>query len=326
MVAIAIALAVIASYYLFFASVRPAEKITWGVDFSQMRAESLKLDWRKTYLALLDDLGVKNIKLHTQWDWIEGQKGNFYFADVDWQLQQAKKYNAGVIYVVGMKTGRWPECHIPSWADTISQQEQQEAILEYIKEVVLRYKDDKTIIAWQAENEPMFRFGVCPWYDRDFLKKEVALIKSLDNSRPVVISDSGEQSLWWRAARIGDMVGTTLYRVSWIHISPKLGFYLHFPLSPFTYWARAQFIEWWFHKKTISVEVQAEPWTPDVSYDTLVQEQAKTMNPAQFKKNISYAKHTGFDTFYLWGVEWMYWMKELQHQPEIWNTAKELFQ
>ena len=81
-------------YYLLVAKAPEPKKITWGVTFSQMRAESLGIDWKKTYLAVLNELGVKNIKLHTQWNWIEGDKGYYYFDDVDWQISQAKAAGA----------------------------------------------------------------------------------------------------------------------------------------------------------------------------------------------------------------------------------------
>jgi hypothetical protein len=50
------------------------------------------------------------------------------------------------------------------------------------------------------------------------------------------------------------------------------------------------------------------------------------MNPEMFKEDVEFAKQTGLDKFYFWGVEWWYWMKEKQNQPEIWNEAKNLFQ
>lgn len=311
--------------YVVFAKVPQAQKITWGVDFSQMRAESLGLDWKETYLAILKDLDVKDIKLHTQWNWVEGKRDEYYFEDIDWQIDEAKAHDAKLIYVVGMKTGRWPECHLPDWASGLSKNEQQEEILEYIKKVVLRYKDQKSIVAWQAENEPLFKFGICPWYDKSFLKKEVALIKSLDPIRPVIISDSGEQSLWIEAAQIGDVVGTTMYRNVWVHITDKIGFYFRFPIPPKGYWWKNQLIKNLFGKKVINIELQAESWVRDISIKTPLQEQEKTMNVDKFKENIAYAKKTGFDEFYFWGAEWWYWLKETQGKPEIWNEAKKLF-
>jgi hypothetical protein len=311
----------------FFVGKAPEQKnITWGINFSQMQAEVLKLDWKKTYLAILEDLGAKKIKLITDWDWVEGKRGDFYFNDIDWQISQAESHRAQIVYVIGMKTGRWPECHVPIWANSISKQEQQNELLTYIKEVVTRYKESPAIVAWQAENEPLFNFGQCPWYDKNFLAKEVALIKSLDPSRPVMVSDSGEQSMWLGAGRIGDIVGTTMYRKLWFHVADGFGFYGTFPLPPVFYWRRAQLIKYLFGKSVICVELQAEPWAYKQFYNVSLQEQEKSMDLAQFTSNVSYAKQTGLNEFYFWGAEWWYWLKEKQNKPEIWNEAKQLLQ
>lgn len=311
--------------YFFIGKVPKQKDIKWGVNFSQMQAEALKLDWQKTYLAILDDLGVKNIKLHTQWDWVEGTKDDYFFNDIDWQIDQAKLKNAKIIYVVGMKTGRWPECHIPSWAEGLSKEQQQDEILKYVKEVILRYKDNDTITMWQVENEPLFRFGQCPWQDESFLKKEVELVKSLDPTRKIIVSDSGEQSSWFGVAKIGDIVGITMYRKVWGHITDSFGFYLDSFLPPIHYWRKAQIIKKIFGKDVVCIELQAEPWAHKVFYDVPLEEQEKTMNLEQFKKNIEFAEKTGLKEFYLWGVEWWYWMKEVQNRPEIWSEAQKLF-
>ena len=311
--------------YFFIGKAPEQDTILWGVNFSQMQAEALKLDWKKTYTAMLKDLGARNIKLVTQWDFVEGKKNDYYFNDIDWQIREAEKYDADILYVVGMKTGRWPECHVPGWADGLSKTEQQDGVLQYVKEVVTRYKGSKSIIAWQAENEPLFRFGRCPWYDKEFLKKEVALIKSLDPTRPVVVSDSGEQSLWLGVAGIGDIVGSTMYRKLWFHITDRIGFYVTVPIPPVFYWRKAQMIKYLFNKDVICVELQEEPWAYKTFYDVALKEQEKTMNPAQFKENVAYAKKTGLKEFYFWGAEWWYWLKETQQKPEIWNEAKQIF-
>ena len=307
----------------------PEQKnIVWGVDFSQMQAESLKLDWKKNYLALIDDLGARNIKIHTQWDFVEGKKGEYYFDDIDWQIKEAEKRNVKIIYVVGLKTGRWPECHQPKWVDALTESEQQDEILRYVETIVVRYKNSKAILAWQAENEPLFKFGVCPnWYyqDKDFLKKEVALIKKLDPARQVYISDSGEQSTWFGAAQIGDKVGTTMYRKVWAHFFDGIGLYFDSYLTPMFYWRKAQIIKWIFGKEVICVELQAEPWAEKLFYDVSLTEQEKSMDLVQFKDNIEFAKKTGLKEFYFWGAEWWYWLKEVQGKPEIWNEAKKLF-
>lgn len=320
---ISLVVAGVAAYYVV--EVPAPQKITWGVNFSQMQAEHLGLDWRQTYLALLEDLGAKHIKLVTQWDWVEGKRDDYYFQDIDWQVQQAKTHGAKVIYVVGMKTGRWPECHLPAWAEGLSKEEQQAEVLAYVEKVVRRYKNSGVILHWQAENEPLFKFGQCPWYDKKFLAKEVALIKSLDSSKPVIISDTGEWSLWWQAGQIGDVVGTTLYRRVWVRIIDGVGFYTNVWLPAKAYGLRLRLIRGLLNKPVINVELQAEPWASRPFYDVPLAEQEKSMSLAQFKKNIMYAKKTGLNEFYLWGVEWMYWLKEKHNKPEIWNEAKILF-
>jgi hypothetical protein len=311
--------------YFFIGKAPVPKDITWGVDFSQMQAESLGLDWKETYSAIINDLGAKNIKLHTQWDWVEGRMDDYYFHDIDWQINQAEKNKVKIIYVVGMKSGRWPECHIPAWAKNLSKEKQQDEVLEYIEKVILRYKNSNTIIYWQVENEPLFDFGECPWYDEEFLKKEVELVKSLDPSRQVIISDSGEQSSWFGAAEAGDIVGITMYREVWAHILDGWGFYFKSFLSPVTYWRKAVLIKKIFNKDVMCIELQAEPWASKPFHDVPLQEQEKTMNLERFKQNIEYAKKTGLDKFYFWGVEWWYWMKTVQNQPQIWDEAKILF-
>lgn len=316
----------LAFLFYFFAGRAPeASHITWGATFSQMQAEHLGLDWKQTYSAILQDLGVKKIKLHTQWDWIEGKKGELYFADTDWQLKEAEKNNAKIIYVVGMKTGRWPECHLPTWASTLSKQEQQDGLLNYITAVVERYKHELSIEYWQVENEPLFRFGKCLWYDRDFLRKEITLVKSLDPTRQIIISDSGELSLWIGAARMGDVVGVTMYRKVWTHIYGDIGFYWNSIFPPMSYWRKAEIVQKFFGKKVIGVELQAEPWTVKPFFNVPLSEQEKSMDLNQFKANVQFAKKTGLDAFYFWGTEWWYWMKKKQQRPEIWNEAKKLF-
>jgi len=315
-------------FYFFVGNAPIARNITWGVNFSQMQAESLGLDWKEVYLSIINDLGAKNIKLHTQWDWVEGKRGEFYFDDIDWQISQAEKRGVKVIYVLGLKSGRWPECHSPQWINNLSESQQQAAVLNYIEKTVKRYKDNNTIIYWQVENEPFFGFGVCPsWYykNKKFLEKEIELVKRLDPSRKVIVSDSGEQSSWFSVAKRADIVGTTMYRKVWVHLTDKWGFNTNLFLPPVTYWRKALLIKKIFKKKVICIELQAEPWVSKPFYDVPVEKQTKTMNLKLFKQNIEFAQKTGLDTFYFWGVEWWYWMKEKQNQPQFWDEAKGLF-
>ncbi|MDP2637139.1 MAG: beta-galactosidase [bacterium] len=308
--------------YFFAGSAPREENVLWGVNFSQKHALYLGLDWKETYAAILDDLGARRVKVAAHWDLLEMERDHYSFDDLDWQMGEAGKRGAEVLMVVGMKTPRWPECHIPNFALSLSKEEAQQEILEMLEAVVERYKNHPALLGWQVENEPFFPFGECPWADGDFLKKEVELVKSLDPSREIVVTASGEGSLGMRAAKTGDKVGTTLYRKVW---SSQLGTYLTWPYRPVFYWRKALLLKALYGKETIGVELQAEPWGQVLLYDLPLEEQEKTMNLERFKGVIEYAKNTGLKEQYLWGTEWWYWMKEKQNNPVIWNEAKSLF-
>tara|TARA_Y100000310_G_C20648124_1_gene797817 strand:- start:731 stop:1726 length:996 start_codon:yes stop_codon:yes gene_type:complete len=309
--------------FFFVGKAPKAEDIKWGVAFSQKHTTNLGLDWQKTYLALLDDLKVKNIKIGTHWDLLEPGDSNYSFQDLDWQIEQAGERQAKVVLVIGMKTPRWPECHIPEWAKDLSKEDREGRVLKLIKEIVSRYKDSSVVSAWQVENEPFFNFGECPDMDEVFLKKEIELVKTLDPDIPVIISDTGEMSFWFKPAKLGDIVGVTTYKKVY---SPEFNRYFTLRYPAVFYWRRAKIINSFFGKEVIGVELQTEPWGPKLLYDSPLEEQKKSMDLEQFKKNIEFAKKTGLDQFYLWGAEWWYWMKEKQNDPGIWNEAKILFE
>ena len=305
--------------FFFVGKPRPAEKIEWGVVFSQKHSQLLGLDWRENYLAILEDLKAKNLKIITHWDLIEPKENGFSFEDLDWQIKEAEKRNAKVILVIGIKTGRWPECHVPRWLDVRGLMLEDE-LLEYLKVLIERYKDSKAIWAWQVENEPFFPFGECPKIKKDLVKKEIELVRSLD-SKPIIFTDSGEFSLWINAAKFGDIVGTTLHRKVYFK---EIKRYITYPFLPVYYWRKAKLIDFFFGKKVIITELQAEPWCKNLIYNCPLEEQKITMDFEQFKKNVDFARNTGINTIYFWGVEWWYWMKEKQNQSQIWQEAKKI--
>lgn len=308
--------------FSFFYFPPEAKKITWGVNFSQKHTQNLGLDWKETYLAVLDDLKVRNLKIATYWDLIEKEKGKYDFKDLDWQIKEAEKKGAKLLLVIGMKVPRWPECHIPGWARNLDKKEQQKRILNLLEKIILRYKNSPSIWAWQIENEPFFLFGECPWRDEKFLKREINLVKSLDPERKILISASGEWSFWIREAKLGDLLGITMYEIAWF---PQFKTYIRYWFPPMFYWLKTKIINRIFNKRVIVIELQAEPWGPVLLYNLPLEEQKKTMDFWQFQKNINFAKKTGLDEFYLWGAEWWFWLKEKQNQPEIWDEAKKLF-
>jgi len=297
-------------------------KIEWGVTFSQFFADKMKLDWQQSYLAILNDLGVKNLRLVAYWPLIEPAKDQYSFADLDWQIEQARQHNARVILAIGQKLPRWPECHIPDWVDSVDAQIRQQELLKYIETTIEHYKNEPTIIAWQIENEPFLRFGECPPFDADFLDREIALTKKLDG-RPIIISDSGELSIWVSAARRADIFGTTMYRKVW---NKWIGS-LTYPLPPGFFRAKERIVRLFVgqQKPFMVIELQAEPWSKKQIYETTLEEQLKSMSFSELQEIINYARQTGFSHYYLWGAEWWYSLRQNGH-PEYWNYIKEIIE
>jgi hypothetical protein len=317
-----IGLAIIFIGYFFIGFAFPAKNISWGVNFSIKQTDFLKIDSRETYLSILDDLKAKNVKISVYWDLIEKEKGKYDFDELDWQIKEAEKRNINVILAIGMKVPRWPECHLPQWVRDLDKYGQQQEIIDMLRVVVSRYKDSPSLTAWQVENEALLRFGACPWYDEDFLRREIAFVKINDASHPVITTDSGELSFWFRSSLSGaDIVGVTTYRKIW---QQNVRMYLSYILPPVFYNRRAELVKGLFNKDVMGTELQAEPWCANSIMNSSLKEQAKTMDLKQFKKNVEFAKSTGIDTFYFWGAEWWYYMKKVNNDSEIWDEARKI--
>lgn len=297
-----------------------------GITFSQFYAqEQLGLDWQETYLAILKDLNPKYLRLIAYWQYLEPVEGQFNFRDLDWQIARAQERYKEIILVVGHRVPRWPECHHPAWAENLATEELQKAILEFLSQTINHCKDIEGIWAWQIENEPLFfLFGNCPKPDREFLKEEIALVKSLDPTRPIIITDSGELSLWLKTSGLSEILGTTLYRSVW---GKPFGYFKHF-YPPVFYTLRAALAKKFFGTEQVIIsELQGEPWGRE--HKSLAQvpleEQLKHFSPRDLQKNLKFAKKTGIDEIYLWGAEWWYWLKENWNDDRFWNEAKEIF-
>lgn len=302
----------------------PREDVKLGMTFSLRYAADLGLDWKEAYLALLDDVGVKKLRLPVYWDLVEKEPGKYDWSDLDWQLSEAEMRGADVILTIGQRVPRWPECHIPAWANG-DEAKRKTALLHFMGKTVERYKDIAAVSMWQVENEPfLIFFGECPPLDKAFLDQEIAFVKGLDTTRKVLLTDSGELSLWVSAAKRGDVFGTTMYRHIW---SPKVGGYFTYPIGPNFFRAK----EWLVRTLTkqqnlIVIELQAEPWASGWIADIPLEEQFRTMDETKLRENVDYARRVGFPEVYLWGGEWWYWMKVKKDYPALWETGKELFQ
>ncbi len=313
-------------YFLKFAKYYPLHEELkhrsnfFGVTFSTEFSHELGLDWKNVYLAMLDDLQVKEVRIPVYWDEVEKKEGLYDFSKYDYLIKEGEKRNVKFIIVLGRRVPRWPECHTPVWLDNRSKIDVEKKTLKMIETTIKRYQSYKSIEYWQVENEPFLgTFGVCPPLDKKFLQQEFNLVRSLDK-RQIIITGSGEMSDWKQEAKIGDIFGSTLYRVvynSWFG-------YFHYPWPPLYYRLKAK-LAGLSQNRLFVLELQTEPWVPQGNMkDLSVKQINKSMSISQFKANLQYAIDLNFKRTYLWGVEWWYWQKKYGN-PEYWQIARNLF-
>jgi hypothetical protein len=292
---------------------------TFGLSYSPKYASELGLDPKKTYQDILYNLKVKDLRLNANWDEIEAQKDQFKFEDLDYYISEASKSGTNIILAIGYKLPRWPECRAPGWVDSNSLRERQ---LVMLKATIEHYDQNPTIKAFQIENEPLLDFGICPPVDKAFFEKEVAFVKS-QTKKEIVLTDAGEPRPWVEAMQLSDVFGTTLYRKINVNVLGDI----YYPLPPWHYKMKSDFIRKFFaptNQETFVAELQTETWAQQPLNKFPVEEQINHYDLDEFKRTILYARRTGFSKFYLWGVEWWYYLATQNH-PEYIEYAKTLF-
>jgi len=300
------------------------EKIQYGMSFNTLYAGELGLDWKETYDAIVDELGVRHLRLAAHWPLVEPIDDVYNFTELDYQVQKAEDVGAEVIFAVGRRLPRWPECHIPDWARDLTQEERQQQVLDYVTVVINRYKDSPAITYWQIENEPyleVFAKDHCGEFDEEFFIKEVAHFRSLDDTRPFLITDSGNLGTWRGPYKHGDAFGTSVYVHFW---NPELGQF-RTVLPPWFYRVKANVMRLLYgEKETMLIELSAEPWLLEPIVNVDIETQYSRMDLKKFEDILQYAKGTHFEKQYLWGAEWWYWLDKQGH-TEMWERGKELF-
>ena len=292
-----------------------------GVSFSPAQAERYGNDWKENYIAVLDELEFRHLRIPAYWDRIEPSKGVYDFSDTDWMITEAKKRNAKVTLVVGQKSIRYPECFYPSWLDTSNTKEVSENAVLMVENVAKRYKDNPTVEAWQLENEFLLKtFGNCPSkiLTHQQLQKELKALEGVDTTRKIVLTQS-DQFGFPAIGPFGNVFGFSMYRLTW---DKRIG-YFRYPQSGEYFWWKAAIISPLFNQSIKVHELQAEAWGPVGNENLEYNESLKTMNPEQFMDNINYAKQTRIKNIDLWGAEWWWHLKKSGHD-EMWQTVKNL--
>jgi hypothetical protein len=305
---------------------RPVKNPTYGVSFSIEYANELGNDWQANYLALLNDLKFKHLRLMSYWELIEPAQGQYDFKDLDWQIAQAQAHGAKVSLAMGLRQPRWPECHQPDWASQMKQEspEWRNQLYTYMHAVVEHYKNNRAIESYQLENEAANGwFGYCPGgvAPRQRLTEEFNLMKKWDPNHPVLMSLGDEHGLPV-GGPVPDAYGFSIYRIVYSTNTP-IHFYVTYPITIWYHRLRAFIIEHTHHRPIFIHELQLEPWGPKATIELSVKDQDKSMSVSQMHKSIEFARKTGIKDEYMWGAEWWYWRKVHLNDPGPWNAIKQ---
>lgn len=298
--------------------------IAMGVTFIPKYARYFDLDPKETLTAILDDLKFKNVRLVSYWSDGEAVQGTYDFSELDWQMQLAESRGVKVSLAIGLRQPRWPECHMPSWAENTPKSEWEPKLKEYIKAVVNRYKNSPALGSYQLENEYFLKaFGICPDFTRQRLVDEYRLVKSLDTEHPVVVSMSNNAIGTPIYQPTPDIWAISIYKRVWDKTLTKR--YFEYPIPAWYYAFRAGWTQTTRGRDAFIHELQAEAWTPeDLGIKEVpISEQDKSMNAKRLHDRFEYGRATGMKKIDLWGAEWWYWRKVKRNDPSLWNAAKE---
>lgn len=291
--------------------------LSFGASLSVKQCRDLGLEPNRVLGKAIHELGLRRFRFMSYWDEVEAVHGEFDFKLLDKMIAHVEHNGGQVTLCIGARQPRYPECHIPGWAKKLDKSKRDTALLEYIKVVVNRYKDNTTVISWQLENEAFNRgIGECIDFDRQRLIKELKVVKKHDHFRPVIMTTSNTWSLPIRAPK-ADLVGISLYMHQW----GKRG--LSKRHRPALFHA---FRSWLIKELTGAAvfchELQLEPWGPRATQDLNDEQQEELFAPGDIPRYIDYAIRTNCQTIDMWGLEWWYWRKTQRKDARYWNTVK----
>lgn len=275
-------------------------------------------------LRQYSELGLKHIRLGCYWAFIEKTTGIYNFSEIDSLVNICGKLGITITLTVGMKAPRYPEYYIPSWLSSSIKLKKNSFVFEssifntnlfsFIKTVIFHFKNYSQIKYWQIENEPLDPSGPnSRRIDLSLLEREVALVKSIDSNRQIVINLWGNElnnrNCYRKVTDLADIVGLDLYsKVPKKNILGKL-IMRGLQDSDFQIQEVIKIIRKKGKKVWIS-ELQAEPWTIPESCSS-----------EQLIINTKWIANWEIDGVFFWGFEYWYQQKKLGNQ-KYWIAAK----
>lgn len=323
-----------------------------GTSFSPWRAEYLGLDYQKAFTRL-EAMHFRVIRLSAYWDQVDRDG----YDQLDWLMNEAQRAHQPVMLTVGMKALGWPEFFIPdatrsvravsNGQDVAAEPTIREGTLGFVDETVLRYRDNRALIAWQIENEPFNRAGPDRlWIDANFVRDEIASARSLDgHHRPIIVNAFSHFNIVFDRASArqgfdlrqllgfeadgaerdalsvlnrGDVLGLDVYTAigyKFLGQNQMSHADSDWPdrLAMMRELARRQGKQAWI------TEAQAEPWESSPNSYT----SPKSTSPEAIRTIFANLKDAGYTTILFWGSEYWLWREDRGDSRWV-NTVKSI--
>lgn len=294
-----------------------------GASLSLHRCNELGLDAKAVLWDALTDLGCRRFRLMSYWNLHEPDRHHYDFSQLDWQLDMIGQHTGQVSLSLGLRQPRWPEFHMPTWAQQLPASDWHQALQNYLQVVVERYRNHPALSGWQLENEALlksFGYGKNIDYDRHRMQLEYNLVAQTDPNHPITMTLSDSWGLPWRRPK-PDQYAVSLYRIT----VNRQGRTVYSKRPAWFYRGRAGLIRLLRQRPVWLHELQAEPWFSQAITEVPLTQQLQQMTTAQLGQNLAFAKRTGLQPIDLWGLEWWYWLRTKHRQPDAWNTMKLFF-
>lgn len=200
-----------------------------GVSYRPLQAEALGLEPEEV-LRRAVGLEFDIIRIGAYWNRLEPGPGEFEPGELDRAIDLVEGAGKRVVLAVGaVKTFGYPELFVPPHqlaapireGMLVTQRSHPElaaAAQAFVGRIVARYRERGCILAWQVENEAVDPLGFeHSWrLAREFVAAEVAVVRSLDPGRPVLLNGfvptatSVRVTQRWRTRGQGDSLAVAL--------------------------------------------------------------------------------------------------------------------
>ena len=330
-------------YFGWYATA-PVGTPEYGINFSCKRTQHLGQPCAALFARTLDELGVRYVRLSLYWSDVETRPGFYDFRSIDRLLAIADERGVRVTVTIGMKAQRYPEFWFPTWLREAANLAPdgypednplvRQALFPYLAAAARHVGAHPAVEALQVENEPFVHFEghANGWRIRkEFLVREIEAVRAADpGQHPIAVSHASwlrRDDTWRWIVEQADILAQSVYTKRqrgpwpWLYIFP-------YRLGPFTpdlpdqaRVAARDGGQLWI------TELQAEPFEqPTVDIRRIPTHEAASFSLRWFHKNVRLANRSGATRVYLWGAEWWAYLRDVRHEPELWEAARALLQ